>query len=793
MKKLLTLLFILFPPCVLMAQKSDSSSIGGLSSAELSMLSLDDILNIQVVTVTRTAQKSSDAPASIIIVTEEQIRARGYQSLLEVFQDLPDVKVETNNDPRWQHDVQIRGVFGMDKFIILLDGVRISSPTNDIIPIMENYPVNSAKQIEVVYGPASALYGADALSGVVNIISKRAGDFKNGVLQGTALGGMYSTFTGNIATGFKFSDMVSLTVSGQYFYDRQPELDAVRNFTFQSPAPALQSFNGQTARDFLQRNAFPTDLGFPQSSTQPLSGDISNPLSAYGIHAALQVEDLRLTFFRNQSYNPSTTANKPNNTVYNTDSFFGHAITMGNATYSKFLNNNLNSTTYLIYSQYDLDNRSNFRNAFTGMNTAYLFSFGRMFKVEQLLSWSASNQFTLTGGATYENFFSVPRGHDLQSPITLSNLASPIVNSVGLPNAPNGVPARIFELSYNNIGVYVQGQYAPVEQFTLTVGARIDRDSRFGVVVNPRLGAVLRVSERTVLKALLGSAFLAPSPLSAYDEFGTFFNAGGTTRSAFFRLANPDLGPQRIVTAELGFRAALTSDINLSISGYFNRLNGLFSQTAAVPAGVYPGNPNTPSPVDGFYPDSRFAFPVDFLETIVNQGNQTNFGGTIQLDYTARLGSNGRLIGYVSASVIDGLVEVANATGALVNRQIGGISPLMLRTGADITIEKLTVSPRLIFASPQRTHPQQGSAFDPNDETRRQVIPGYLLLNMTARYQLFENLSLFVRGQNLLNQNYRTINLGAGPLGLAGSAAVEFPDGAPQNPIRVTGGVQFNF
>ncbi len=117
----------------------------------------------------------------------------------------------------------------------------------------------------------------------------------------------------------------------------------------------------------------------------------------------------------------------------------------------------------------------------------------------------------------------------------------------------------------------------------------------------------------------------------------------------------------------------------------------------------------------------------------------------------------------------------------------------MLRAGADITIEKLTVSPRLIFASPQRTHPQQGSAFDPNDETRRQVIPGYLLLNMTARYQLFENLSLFVRGQNLLNQNYRTINLGAGPLGLAGSAAVEFPDGAPQNPIRVTGGVQFNF
>jgi Outer membrane receptor for ferrienterochelin and colicins len=74
---------------------------------------------LQVVSVTRSAQKSSDAPATVRIVTAEQIRLRAYQSLLDVLLDQPDFKIETNNDPRWQHDVQVRGVFGMDKFIIL--------------------------------------------------------------------------------------------------------------------------------------------------------------------------------------------------------------------------------------------------------------------------------------------------------------------------------------------------------------------------------------------------------------------------------------------------------------------------------------------------------------------------------------------------------------------------------------------------------------------------------------------------------------------------------------------------
>jgi len=138
----------------------------------------------------------------------------------------------------------------------------------------------------------------------------------------------------------------------------------------------------------------------------------------------------------------------------------------------------------------------------------------------------------------------------------------------------------------------------------------------------------------------------------------------------------------------------------------------------------------------------------------------------------------------------------------LTKREIGGISPFILRLGGDVVWKKFSFSPRVIAVSRQRTHPQQGSSFrpepDPNNPSQtqttssrfRQTVPGYVLLNLTARYEVFDGIALFIKTYNTLNQNYRTINLGAGPQGLAGSAAVEFPEGAPQNPFRLIAGVQ---
>ncbi|HEY4875863.1 MAG TPA: TonB-dependent receptor plug domain-containing protein, partial [Puia sp.] len=200
-----------------------NTSYGQHDSAKLDELSLKDLLNVKITTASKTSQESDKAAATVIVITAEQIKIRGYQSLLDVLQDLPDMKVDDKLYTLALNNFTMRGIPGQDKFILLLDGVRISSPTNEAMPIFENYPVNLAQQIEVVYGPGSALYGADAVSGVINIITKKDLSRKNILIDASSAVGTYGQTNNTIFMAKKLSDNSNLVISGQYFYDQQPD------------------------------------------------------------------------------------------------------------------------------------------------------------------------------------------------------------------------------------------------------------------------------------------------------------------------------------------------------------------------------------------------------------------------------------------------------------------------------------------------------------------------------------------------------------------------------------------
>src|ERR1043166_5082390 len=134
---------------------------------DVTELTLDELQNVTIVTASKNAIQAGQAPATAYVITEDQIRIRGYRSLLDVLLDAPDIKVDDKVYSLNRDIITMRGVDGQEKFIIMLDGIRISSPTNESMEIMENYPVNLARQVEIIYGPASALYGADAFSGII--------------------------------------------------------------------------------------------------------------------------------------------------------------------------------------------------------------------------------------------------------------------------------------------------------------------------------------------------------------------------------------------------------------------------------------------------------------------------------------------------------------------------------------------------------------------------------------------------------------------------------------------------
>lgn len=138
-----------------------------------------------VVTASGFEQKITDAPASISVITQEELAKRPYITLLDAVRDLEGVDVGETRDKTGQGSISMRGM-GSDYTLILINGRRQNNH-GDIYP--NNFggnqfnhipPLDAIERIEVIRGPASTLYGADAMGGVINVITKRTLDSWHG-------------------------------------------------------------------------------------------------------------------------------------------------------------------------------------------------------------------------------------------------------------------------------------------------------------------------------------------------------------------------------------------------------------------------------------------------------------------------------------------------------------------------------------------------------------------------------------------------------------------------------------
>lgn len=138
-------------------------------------------LNKVVVSAAGYEQKVTDAPASISVVTTEELAKKPYTTLLDAVRDLEGVDIGETRDKTGQGTISMRGM-GSDYTLILVDGKRQNNH-GDIYP--NNFggnqfghmpPLDAIERIEVIRGPASTLYGADAMGGVINIITKKVSD-----------------------------------------------------------------------------------------------------------------------------------------------------------------------------------------------------------------------------------------------------------------------------------------------------------------------------------------------------------------------------------------------------------------------------------------------------------------------------------------------------------------------------------------------------------------------------------------------------------------------------------------
>lgn len=144
-----------------------------------------------VVTATGFEQKIQNAPASISVITREQIEDKAYRDITDALKDVPGVVVTGGGS---SSDISIRGM-SSQYTLILVDGRRVSTrgtrPNSDNAGIEQGWlpPLGSIERIEVIRGPMSSLYGSDAMGGVINVITKKTYN------RGNWLGSLHSEAT----------------------------------------------------------------------------------------------------------------------------------------------------------------------------------------------------------------------------------------------------------------------------------------------------------------------------------------------------------------------------------------------------------------------------------------------------------------------------------------------------------------------------------------------------------------------------------------------------------------------
>lgn len=264
---------------VLFALTAPAQAQTDSSNIDLFKMSFEDLMNVRIVSASKHDEDLFSAPLSASVLTREEIQKAGCTSIMEAFRLMPGliVREQTNGN----FDIHLRGMNGVS-----LTGVLASASNVTTLVMIDNRPVysylhggtfweaipvdiNDVDRIEVVRGPASALYGPNAVSGVINIITNKLR--KTGWhTVANAQYGTYNTAIANASVGYKFSKKSDFVVSGNFQNrDRSQSsyYETFRNHWIENPDSLLAT------------------SGFPETFTKEKFADRSLAMDKYGLNA----------------------------------------------------------------------------------------------------------------------------------------------------------------------------------------------------------------------------------------------------------------------------------------------------------------------------------------------------------------------------------------------------------------------------------------------------------------------------------------------------------------------------
>ena len=243
----------------LVALGAEGAASDAKRGPDLTELSLEELMDVEVTSVSKRKEKQREAAAAVVVITAEDIRRSGATSIPEALRMAPGVHVARINSNRWA--VGVRGFNGLyaNKLLVLIDGRTVYTPLfSGVYWEAQDLLLEDVARIEVIRGPGATLWGANAVNGVINIITKSARDTVGGLL--TVGGGDEECGFGGIRYGAKLGKSTHGRLYLKYF-DRDEFVDAAEH-------------RGADGWDAL-RVGFRVDWGEPEGADRlTLQGDV---------------------------------------------------------------------------------------------------------------------------------------------------------------------------------------------------------------------------------------------------------------------------------------------------------------------------------------------------------------------------------------------------------------------------------------------------------------------------------------------------------------------------------------